>query len=104
MKRITSIIALFGLVASVVAAADQEPIAVEAVLVALNKPGTILVEISVGSDDGIKTGEILVVSRKDKRIGKLKVARVAPDRSTATITDVDNGETLHAGDRVMRPH
>ena len=102
MNRVASIIALVGLVASVAVAADKQPAPIEGVLMELNKPGTILVAISLGRDDGVKTGEILVVLRKDKRIGKLKAARVELDQSTATIVDVEDGETLQKGDRVAR--
>lgn len=66
----------------------------------LNKPGTILVEISIGSDDGLKTGDVFVVSRKDKRIGKLAITKCEPDRSTAKIIVVNDGETLQIGDQV----
>ena len=103
MNSVASIIALVGLVASVAAAADLSPIPIEAVLMELNKPGTILVGISVGGDDGVKTGDIFIVLRKDKRIGKLKAAKVEPDLSTATIVEVEDGEALQRGDRVVRP-
>ena len=66
----------------------------------LNKPGTILVELSIGSDDGLKKGDIFVVSRKDKRIAKVRIAKCDPDRSTANIIHVQDGETLQTHDQV----
>lgn len=100
MKNIVLIIAFLGADTSLVVAADKKDPAVEGAIVQLNQPGTILVEISVGSDDGLKTGDIFVVSRKDRRIGKLKIAMCEPDRSTAKIIDVHDGETLGVGDSV----
>ena len=99
MKNIALTIAILGVAVSLVVAADKQGSAVEGVIVKLNEPGTILVEISIGSDDGLKPGDIFVVSRKEERIGKLKIATCEPDRATANIIDVHDGEMLQAGDR-----
>jgi len=99
MKNIALTIAFLGVAVSLAVAADKQGPAVEGVIVKLNEPGTILVEISVGSDDGLKTGDIFFVSRKERRIGKLKIATCEPDRAMANLIDVRNGETLRTGDR-----
>jgi hypothetical protein len=100
MKSIATFIACLLLVASIAEAADKREFVVEGLVMQLNKPGTILIELSVGSDDGLKTGDVLVVSRKDKRIAEVKIARCESNRSTANIVSVKEGETLQAHDRV----
>lgn len=100
MKNIAQVISLLGVAVSLVVAADRHVPAVEGMIVRLNEPGTILVEISVGIDDGLKTGDIFVVSRNEKLIGKLVIATCEPDRATANIIGVQNGETLRTGDRI----
>lgn len=99
MKNIAAIIAFLGFAASAVAA-DNRNLAVVGIISQLNKPGTILVEITIGSDDGLKVGDILVVSRKGKQIGKVKIAKCEPDRSIAKIIDVQDGERLRTRDHV----
>ena len=79
---------------------EDKNVPVAGAILQLNKPGTILIEISIGSDDGLKTGDVFVVSRKDKRIGKLTITKCEPDRSTAKIIVVNDGETLQIGDPV----
>ena len=100
MKNIATLIAVLGLATSIVVAADKPNVPVAGAILQLNKPGTILIEISIGSDDGLKTGDVFVVSRKDKRIGKLTITKCEPDRSTAKIVVVNDGETLQIGDQV----
>lgn len=102
MRYVLSVTALIGIATSVAVAADVPPAPIEGRILQLNKPGTIVIEISVGSGEGLKTGDVLVVSRKDKRIGKVKLAKVAADRSTASITEIGDEEVIERGDRVIR--
>jgi hypothetical protein len=102
MRYVMSVAALIGIATSVAVAADVPPAPVEGRILQLNKPGTIDIEISVGSGDGLKTGDVLVVSRKGKRIGKVKLAKVEADRSTAAITDIADEEVIERGDRIIR--
>lgn len=102
MRYFLSFAAMLGIAISVAVAADVPPVPVEGRILQLNKPGAIAIEISVGSGDGLKAGDVLVVSRKNKPIGKVKLAKVEADRSTATITEVQAGEVIERGDRVIR--
>lgn len=97
-----SVAAVFGIATSIAVAADAPPAPIEGRILQLNKPGAIDVEISVGSGDGLKAGDVLVVSRKGKRIGRVKLAKVEPDRSTALITEIGDEEAIERGDRVIR--
>ena len=100
MKKIATFIVCLGLATTIAFGADKQSAPVQGEIVQLNKPGTILVELSVGADDGVKTGDTLIVSRKDKRIAKLKIAKCESNRSTANIVDVQAGESLQIHDRV----
>jgi len=80
--------------------ADKRITPVEGRLLELNPPGSITVVISVGADDGVKSGDILMVSRNGTRVGRLKVRRVHRDRSTAAVIDVVNLPVLEVGDQV----
>jgi hypothetical protein len=102
MRYFMSVAAVIGIATSVAVAADVPPAPVEGRILQLNKPGAIDIEISVGSGDGLKTGDVLVVSRKGKRIGKVKLAKVEADRSTATITEIGDKEVIERGDRIIR--
>lgn len=102
MRAFTSFVAVMGIAASIAAAADVPPVPVTGRILQLNKPGAIAIEISVGRGDGLKIGDVFVVSRKDKRIGKVIVAKVDADQSTATIQEVANGEVIERGDQVIR--
>jgi hypothetical protein len=73
---------------------------VEGVLLELNQPGAITVVISLGADDGVKSGAILTILRNDKRIGSLKIAKVERERSTAAIMAVEDVKALEVGDQV----
>lgn len=100
MKSLATIIALFCLTVSTTTAADPPPIS--AVIVTLNQPGTITVSISVGSDDGVRPGDVFDVYRDKRKIGELTVADTHPDQSTARISDVLPKQKLQAGDHVLR--
>lgn len=100
MKNIATLVACLGLAASLAAAADKRDAAVAGEILKLNRPGTILVELSIGGDDGLKTGDIFVVSRRDKRIAEVKIAKCESNRSIANIVSVQEGESLQTHDRV----
>ncbi len=103
MRYVMSVAAVIGIATSVAVAADVPPAPVEGRILQVNKPGAIEIEISVGSGDGLKTGDVLlVVSRKGKRIGRVKLAKVEADRSTAAITELGDEEVIERGDRVIR--
>jgi hypothetical protein len=56
------------------------------------------VEISLGADDGLRTGDTLIVFRDETYLGKITILRVAPDKSVARI-DSRKGD-IRRGDRV----
>lgn len=74
----------------------------EGVIMQLNEPGSVVVEISVGSDDGLKCGDIVVVSRNQKRIGKLRIAKCESDVSQAVIISLEDQEALLTGDHIAK--
>ena len=59
-----------------------------------------LVQVSIGSDEGLRPGHFLEVTRDNRYVGKLKVRKTAPDQAVAEIL-VDYSEgILQEGDRV----
>ena len=59
-----------------------------------------LVLISIGSDEGLRAGHFLEVTRKGRYVGKLKVRNTEPDRSVAEILKDYSEGILQEGDRV----
>ena len=59
-----------------------------------------LVLISIGSDEGLRAGHFLEVSRKGRYVGKLKVRNTEPDRAVAEILRDYSEGILKEGDRV----
>ena len=59
-----------------------------------------LVLISIGSDEGLRAGHYLEVTRKGRYVGKLKVRNTEPDRSVAEILKDYSEGILQEGDRV----
>ncbi len=59
-----------------------------------------LVEVSLGKDAGIYEGVTLEVHRSGQYLGRLKVTRVAPDRSVAEILTGFQTGYIREGDRV----
>ena len=59
-----------------------------------------LAEVSIGQDDGLRTGHELDVTRDDRFIGRLRVLKTSPNRAVAQIMkDYSEGFILE-GDRV----
>jgi|TARA_Y100000385_G_C12999011_1_gene596255 hypothetical protein len=59
-----------------------------------------LVLISIGSDEGLRAGHFLEVTRAGRYVGKLKVRNTEPDRSVAEILKDYSEGILQEGDRV----
>jgi membrane-associated protease RseP (regulator of RpoE activity) len=60
-----------------------------------------LVEISIGSDDGLEVGNILHVHRAGQAyLGRVQVIETSPDRSAAKILRESNTAEIQKGDRV----
>ncbi len=59
-----------------------------------------LVEVSIGSDDGLQKGHELEVFRADQYLGRLKVVSVTPDRAVVRIMKDYARGIVQRGDRV----
>lgn len=59
-----------------------------------------LVEVSIGSDDGLRDGHLLDVTRKDRFVARLRVRRTEPDRAVAEILPDYSQGIIQEGDRV----
>ena len=59
-----------------------------------------LIEISLGSDDGLKTGHKLEVYRQNQYLGRVVIRSTAPDRAVAEILKDYRRGTIRKGDRV----
>ncbi|KAA5543669.1 hypothetical protein FYK55_10720 [Roseiconus nitratireducens] len=78
---------------------DGAPPARNGNVLVVNRPKS-LVEVSIGSDDGLRSGHELEVTRDDRYIGRLKVLDTEPNRAVAEIMrDYSEGFILE-GDRV----
>jgi hypothetical protein len=64
------------------------------------RAGIQLVEVSIGADDGLKTGNTLEVSRGAKYLGRLEIIETSPDRSVGRVNTRFQQGTIQEGDRV----
>ena len=62
--------------------------------------GQQLVEISIGSDDGLKKGHTVEVFNKTKYLGRLEIIRTAPDRAVGRVDVRFQQGPIQEGDRV----
>ncbi|MGB7347860.1 MAG: hypothetical protein WBD20_26785 [Pirellulaceae bacterium] len=68
-------------------------------ILVINRP-KLLVEISIGEDDGLRGGHYLEVTRGGRYVGKLRVRNVEPNRSVAEIMPDYSEGIIQEGDRV----
>lgn len=59
-----------------------------------------LVELSLGFDDGLRSGHSLEVTRRGRYIGTVRVSRTEPNRSTAQVVQKSSEGSIAPGDRV----
>jgi hypothetical protein len=59
-----------------------------------------LVELSVGADDGLKTGNTVEVSRGDKYLGRVEIIETSPDKSVGRVDRRFQEGQIQEGDRV----
>jgi hypothetical protein len=64
------------------------------------KDGSQLVEVSIGADDGLKTGNTLEVSRGNKYLGRLDIIETSPDKSVGRVDRNFLQGQIQEGDRV----
>jgi hypothetical protein len=62
--------------------------------------GSEFVEVSLGSDDGFKKYDTLVVYRGSDYLGKIELTDVHPDRSVGRVTYRTRNGTIKKGDHV----
>ena len=74
------------------------PPRVDGVVVAVGDKG--LVEISIGSDDGLREGHKLEVFRGNSYLGRVVIRRTEPDRAVAEIDPAYRKGSIRKGDRV----
>jgi hypothetical protein len=59
-----------------------------------------LVEISIGSDDGLASGHTLTMFRSDKYLGRVRLVYVTPDRAVGAVVDKAKNSKIERGDHV----
>jgi hypothetical protein len=64
------------------------------------KAGAQLVEVTIGADDGLKTGNTLEVSRGAKYLGRLEIIHTSPDKSVGRVDRKFQQGQIQEGDRV----
>src|SRR3954465_13954763 len=64
------------------------------------KAGGQLVEITIGADDGLKTGNTLEVSRGAKYLGRVEIIQTSPDKSVGRVDRRSQQGQIQEGDRV----
>ena len=101
MAKLLMSLASLVLFSAVAVGADTED-QLKAIIVVINEPGTINVEISIGSDDGVKVDDLFDVYRNNERLGRLKIEKVSADRAVAKITKLNDSKILRRGDNVQR--
>jgi hypothetical protein len=69
------------------------------VVLVVNRPRK-QVEVSIGSDDGLRQGHLLDVTRQGSFVTRLKVGYTEPDRAVAEILTDYSNRTIQEGDRV----
>ncbi len=77
---------------------DNIPPKVDGVVVTVGEKD--LIEISIGDDDGIKSGHKLDVYRDNAYLGKVVIVKTSPDRAVAEIIPEFKRGTIRKGDRV----
>lgn len=68
--------------------------------VVLATPGSGLIEVSIGADDGLRKGHQLQVFRAKTYLGRVEVLRAAPDKAVCKIIPEYRKGAIRRGDRV----
>jgi hypothetical protein len=63
-------------------------------------PGGQLVELTIGSDDGLKQGNTVEVFRGSRYLGRLEIVSTSPDKSVARVDRRFQQGAIQEGDRV----
>jgi hypothetical protein len=62
--------------------------------------GAQLIEVSIGADDGLKTGNTVEISRGGKYLGRLEIIETSPDKSVGRVDRRFQQGQIQEGDRV----
>ena len=62
--------------------------------------GAQLIEVSIGADDGLKTGNTVEISRGGKYLGRLEIIETSPDKSVGRVDRRFQQGQIQVGDRV----
>ncbi len=82
---------------------DAPPPSVEGLVLNTRKTrASVLIEVSIGSDDGLKDGDELFVfrTRDSKYLGKIELVLVTPDRAVGAVVEKAKNGTIERGDNV----
>ncbi|HJQ78612.1 MAG TPA: hypothetical protein VJ828_01585 [Lacipirellulaceae bacterium] len=63
-------------------------------------PGDQLVEFTIGSDDGVKEGDTVIVYRGNRYLGRLAILETSPDKSVGRVERRFQQGQIQEGDRV----
>lgn len=77
---------------------DGVPPQVDGIVLAINDRG--LIEISLGTDDGLRKGHTLEVYRSNRYLGRIEVLETSPDKSVAKIVPQFRQGNIQKEDRV----
>ena len=64
------------------------------------KAGSQMVEVTIGSDDGLKAGNTLEVSRGAKYLGRVEIIQTSPDKAVGRVDRKFQQGQIQEGDRV----
>ena len=59
-----------------------------------------LVEITIGSDDGLKPGHTAEIYRGDRYLGRIEILKTDPDRAVGRVDNRYQQGPIQEGDRV----
>lgn len=65
-----------------------------------SKGNRLLVEVSLGQDDGLVVGHTMTVYRGDKFLGRIRLEDVRPDRSVGVVVETAPNSTIEVQDNV----
>jgi len=77
---------------------DNRPPRVDGYVTAVSDKN--LIEISIGSDDGLRKHHFMEVYRKNSYVGRVEIVKVEPDRAVAKIIPEFRRGIIKKGDRV----
>ena len=77
---------------------DQRPPSMRGEVLAIDQDNR--VEISLGSDDGLRAGNMLEVFRDSKYLGRMQVLETHPHRAVGKILKEYQQDVIHTGDEV----